>query len=139
MTIPKIACCEGLFFNNKNEKTGTKTTLNPVIKPAFAEVVYINPAVCAAYPTKSQKPMNTPENKIRRSSIFNCWRSKRSSQISRRRPAIVKRTPLKEKGSKNAIAFCTMTNVDPHTRAISSREISARMKLVSKYASNLSF
>ena len=72
--MPRMAFLLGFCFNNNNEKTGTRTTLNPVMKPAFDEVVNNSPAVCVAYPTKSQKPINIPEKISFRLHSFNCLR-----------------------------------------------------------------
>ena len=44
------------------------------MKPALDEVVNNKPAVCVAYPTKSQKPIMIPEKISLRLHSFNCLR-----------------------------------------------------------------
>jgi hypothetical protein len=75
------------------------------MKPAFEEVVYNKPMVCAAYPINNQIPMNIPEKISFQEQSFICDRSKRISQNPSKIEAMIKRMPLKEKGSRNAIAF----------------------------------
>ena len=42
---PKMAFRFGLFLKMNKENIGTNTTLRPVIRPAFEDVVYCNPNV----------------------------------------------------------------------------------------------
>ena len=107
-------------------RTGTNTTIMPVIKADLEAVVIVNPRFCAAKPRKRNVPRSAPRS-ADRPSIGKSFRRKSARTI---RQATVKRMAINRMGEISSIPSFRTVNVPAHITVVERRAISALDRIV---------